>query len=651
MDKNTRRGLLSSVDAFGKPKWTPATFDDLASASPEPTPGESGKEAPSGGQQPAGVTASQAEATPEAQLGAAPASAGGVASGYAPASQTAWPPRAPSAMLTEGESAEGLEPLGPEAGSRGAAARKGKDGAWVVIPNVAKARVRWNWRAVAVTAALVSLVALVALAARVVFLYFVTGPDILIPSWSNDTWHRWQIAYLSQQIGFHRGFLRLWDLKGMEYYWGLIHPLLLVGLFAVTRSVDIMILRWVTIVAGVLNVVFFYLVGARFWNKSVGLAAALLAALNPIVIFNDPSGMAEPLSFVFLLAAIYFFPRRSVLSGVLFAVASMARAEAWLFSIGLFAAAMLSREPSHRKIALGLGWGIPILAYMKYLLDRTGNALYPIYWNFLANAAGRWEFRTELTNYQIQARPVLAAVFIICLLAAVWVLWKRPRPYLLYLLGFGTTAFIAGFIGLTHYLKSYEPWFWLTRFFVFPYMFAGLLVAVFALGWLPSKLRAWGRFGVGWLLVIPVLLAMQLTWTPILHDVDVGYTSRTLISGLRDQGEFVGQAYTGGTVLIPEGNPQFTYALGRYSGIDGASLLGQMYGPTFYFEGGDPFEHWDVVGPQMWDWFERDNIILLVMNAGDRRFETMIQEHPERFESVGVVPHSGMLVYRVSTAP
>jgi len=30
---------------------------------------------------------------------------------------------------------------------------------------------------------------------------------------------------------------------------------------------------------------------------------------------------------------------------------------------------------------------------------------------------------------------------------------------------------------------------------------------------------------------------------------------------------------------------------------------------------------------------------------------TMIQEHPERFESVGVVPHSGMLVYRVSTAP
>lgn len=127
-----------------------------------------------------------------------------------------------------------------------------------------------------------------ALLPRLYFLYFVTDPDILIPSWSNDTWHRWQIAYLSKEIGFSNGFLRLWDFKGLEYYWGVLHPLMLAGLFAITKSVDVMILRWLTLVTGVLNIVFFYLLGKRFWNWQVGLAAALFAALNPIVILNDP---------------------------------------------------------------------------------------------------------------------------------------------------------------------------------------------------------------------------------------------------------------------------------------------------------------------------------------------------------------------------
>jgi len=160
--------------------------------------------------------------------------------------------------------------------------------------------------------------------------------------------------------------------------------------------------------------------------------------------------------------------------------------------------------------------------------------------------------------------------------------------------------------------------------------------------------RSWGRLALGWVAVLVVLLSMQLTWPSVMHDVNDGYTSRTSSSGLRDQGEFVAQAYRGGTVLIPEGNPQLTYALARYGGIEGRNMLGQMYGPIYYFQGGDPFDHWDVVGPQMWEWFETNDVRLLVMMADDRRFQMMIEEYPERFESVGVVPHSGMLVLRVS---
>jgi hypothetical protein len=215
-------------------------------------------------------------------------------------------------------------------------------------------------------------------------------------------------------------------------------------------------------------------------------------------------------------------------------------------------------------------------------------------------------------------------------------------------LGFGTTAFISGFIGLTAYLNSYEPWFWMTRFFVFPYIFAGLLVAAFGLGWLPSRVRWWGKLGLGWLVVLPLLLALQLTWPAVLHDVREGYTTRTTGRGLQEQGTFVAEARDAGTVLIPEGIPQFTYALARYGGVEGKDILGQMYGPTFYYQGGDPLEDWETVGPEMWKWFERQDVTTLVIRPADELFLKMIEEQPDRFIHVGEVPNSGLQLYTVS---
>jgi hypothetical protein len=72
-----------------------------------------------------------------------------------------------------------------------------------------------------------------------------------------------------------------------------------------------------------------------------------------------------------------------------------------------------------------------------------------------------------------------------------------------------------------------------------------------------------------------------------------------------------------------------------------------MYGPDYYFQGGDPLGHWDVVGPQMWEWFEREQVQLLVMRIGDQRFERMIAEHPERFNHYGSVAEFGLEVYQV----
>jgi hypothetical protein len=520
------------------------------------------------------------------------------------------------------------------------------DAYWVPPPTVAREESARDATGTLILWSAIIIIAIVALLPRLFFLYRLTDTHILTPSWSNDTWHRWQIAYLSKEIGFSHGFLRLWDFKGLEYYWGILHPILLDGLFTLTGSVDVMLMRWLTIVAGVVNIIFVFLLGRKFWNTSVGVAAALLAIFNPIVIFNDPSGMVEPIGFAFLLAGVYFFPKRATLAGFMWALAAMSRAEAWLFSAGLILAALLSRESGGRKMLLGRG--VPMVAYMKYLLDHTGNAIYPIYWNFLANAAGQWEFRSDFTNYQLAARPLLGLIFVVCLALALWVLWKRPRWYLLFLLGFGTTAFVTGFIGLTHYLKSYESWFWLTRFFVFPYIFVGIVLAAFSLGWLPGRVHLWGRLHAGWLVILALVAGMQLIWPSVMYDVNHGYTKRTSVLELEKDGEYIGGAYAGGSVLVPEGIPQLTYALGRYSGIPGSRLIGQMYGPDYYFQGGDPLAHWDVVGPQMWEWFEKEDVELLVMRIGDERFERMIAEHPESFNHFGSVAEFGLEIYQVN---
>lgn len=486
-----------------------------------------------------------------------------------------------------------------------------------------------------------------ALIPRLIFLYAVTDPDVMIPSWSNDTWHRWQIAYLSSEIGLQQTPARLWDLKGLEYFWGVVHPLLSSALFAVTGSVDVMVLRWMTMLAGAGNIVFLFLIGRRYWNREVGWAAALIGIANPLIIFNDPSGMVEPLSFVFLLAGIYFFPERSFLVGLLWGLAAMTRAEAWLMSAGLVFAVLLAREGLHRKIAVFVGWLIPVGLYMKHLAHVTGNAIYPIYWNFLANAAGRWEFREELTDYQIAARPVLAAVFLISALAAAWILWKRPRGYLIYLLGAGTTAFITGFIGLTAYLKSYEPWFWLTRFFVFPYLFAGLVIAVLAFkAWPPKPNRlsdGWRSWGV----VAAAVLLLQVAWSPVLLDVDPGYTSQTRGRVQEQQGREVARWYSRGTVLVPEGEPQLTYAIVRYGEIEGVNILGQMYGPDYYFDAGDPLDHWDEVEPMMLDWVAREDVRLLLASSYNPLYLRLVNENPDQFKLVSEVPYKAISIYLV----
>jgi len=144
------------------------------------------------------------------------------------------------------------------------------------------------------------LVFAIAFSSRMVFLFFFTDPHVVGTDWYGDVYHHWQIALLSKEVGFSHGFLRLWDLKGLEYYWGLMHPLVLILGFIVSGSIDILVPRMVSVIFSSLAISLLFLIITRYFNKKAGFAAAIFASFVPVALFSDTLGMQEPLGLFFL---------------------------------------------------------------------------------------------------------------------------------------------------------------------------------------------------------------------------------------------------------------------------------------------------------------------------------------------------------------
>src|SRR5207302_5173932 len=73
--------------------------------------------------------------------------------------------------------------------------------------------------------------------------------------WSSDVCSS-DLAYLTKEIGLTApGGPRLWDLKGLDYYWGILHPVVMLVLFFTTGSIDIILPRLLSLVCGAAVVV------------------------------------------------------------------------------------------------------------------------------------------------------------------------------------------------------------------------------------------------------------------------------------------------------------------------------------------------------------------------------------------------------------
>jgi hypothetical protein len=483
----------------------------------------------------------------------------------------------------------------------------------------------------------------VALVPRLFALFFLTNPENPGDGWHGDVYHHWQIAYLTKEIGlWDPAGPRLWDLKGLDYFWGVLHPLLLVGLFFVTGSVDVVIPRLVSVFFGALTVVLMFSLCRRHWGLPVAVAAGLFAALLPTSVFIDSTGFLEPMGIALVLLGIWLWPRRGLWTGVAWALAAMARAEAWIFSLGMLVATYLRRAYERQRLLATAAWVGLILVYMKVLLDRTGNPIYPVYWNLLANIFGKWEFAPKLTPDQLAARPFLIALMLVGLVGLAWSLWKRPRSYMFLSFGFGYLAYTGLSLGLTSYLKSWESWFWQERFFLFPYEFAGVLLAIALLGEVP---RRWGRrmLPIGSAATILILLAAQAEWAPILsmyNDTSVTWaTSQSAAAQLMSV--YNQPAYRGGVLNIPPDKPAMFYAMVEYHGLQGRNVVGQLYDPFYYFTSFSYSAQPSVGDALMQCWLTSTHTRLWAVDPQKEQYREVMSDHPEWFTQVGSVDAYG----------
>lgn len=482
---------------------------------------------------------------------------------------------------------------------------------------------------------------------RFIFIFFVSNPDNPGAGWFGDAYHHWQIAYLTKEIGLSQGFLRLWDLKGMEYFWGLLHPLIIMLGFVVTGSTTIGVERVFTAIFGSISVSLLFLILKRFWGTPVAIAGAIFAALNPVGVFNDGTGMVEPLGIPFLLLGILLWPSNPVLVGLSFVLALMARAEYWVFSFGLITLMIFltQKVSSDKKTILAISFIVGVGAYMKYLLSYTSNPIYPFYYNYLANIYGTWQLKQVLTPEDIAAKYLFLGIFILSVLLSLAVLWFRPKGMFFYLLGLGNWLFLGATFGLGAYIKSYMSYVWYVRFMILPYMFLGAVLAIVLMYYLKQHkyLKVFDTVKLNWLMFVGILAISQLIWIPIWNKYS--RTEPNWQGAIRLANE-IGKEYKKGGLLLMDGNPEITYALVRNNGVQGKDIVGQMFDPYFYFED-DPYKDWGRKRKIVLRWLVKNNIRTVATYVQYERYKKLAEKEPQFIEVGKMIPASNIIIYQV----
>jgi len=210
--------------------------------------------------------------------------------------------------------------------------------------------------------------------------------------WNWDSYHHWQIAYYTLHIGFRQ--FRMWDLRGMEYFWGIVPSLIEAILLWLFRTSSMIPFRIVNMILGSASSVLVYKIGEDKFNRRVGLFSGVLVALaSPFTVF-DITGLGDTLATFLVLASIYLTDKNPSLSGVLLALGCQSRIEFWGIAALYFFFSIIYRRYKHSERRIDyffpklIAWLLMMVVFFIFFWVQTGNPFYPFYWSVYNTIGG-----------------------------------------------------------------------------------------------------------------------------------------------------------------------------------------------------------------------------------------------------------------------
>ncbi len=422
------------------------------------------------------------------------------------------------------------------------------------------------------------LVLTVAIAARVIVW------KLLPLDWNWDSYHHWQISWLSVRIGLPQG--RLWDLNGCEYYWGILPHLVDGLLMAVARSPSIQPIRLLNSVLGAVNAAIVCMTGTRFGSQRAGLWSGLLFAVFPVAAVFDVLALQDTVALTLLLASLYVSETRPFWSGVLLGLAGQSRTEMLLVSVVVVLWVTILNRFSTGRLPMLIGWLVVTGAASYFLYTQTGNPLYNLYWSlynvFKGSGGGGLSFFEAMWNWivwKLRVWPTKASGVIILASALslplyfLYTLAKAPKDYrLMYLL---TTSAVSAPIFLT-YLGSDDRMLLIMLRVVTPIVALGLPVAL-------ARLLQSDHVRRGFIAAMLALTALAMFPLAGCYSQFQAEASTTL--RIADD---VMRFYPGGTIVCDY--PMMNYRFIDRWGLPEGSLMGNHYAPH-YFPPSEPLDH------------------------------------------------------------
>jgi len=425
--------------------------------------------------------------------------------------------------------------------------------------------------------------------------------------WNWDSYHHWQISYLTLKVGLSRG--RMWDLNGCEYYWGMVPHLVQAFLLWVFHTATIVPYRALNVMLGGANAYLVYLIGRGNFDPEVGRYAGLIFALFPITVVFDAIAMQETLALFLVLLSLHLFVTRPFWSGFFLALACQSRIEFWLVSLIFVVGIILVERASTRVVPFVVSWLLATGAFCWFFATRTGNPFYPLYWS-VYNSIGGW-------SGTLRGKPFLQLMFNwIALKLRAW----PTKPTGIVLLGsiFGSLVVLVHII-----LRRWERYHLYLFFIAALIVFGPIFVPYFALS--PKLLLLMLRMSIpvvalGYVILIHLLLRAKLPRTQIslkrfhIEKLLILVTMLSYAYFIPAYGQFQtypemafeaadrAMAYYGGGTIVCD-YPTMNYRFASRWHIKATDLLGNQYAPGYYGIS-DPIEYAS--------WFEDHNITLWI---------------------------------------